>query len=205
MKTFFKVIISLISSIIGFVLIIIFSFIYFTFNAATSTEENYNQNVSFNSTQAIIDTTLKANYGFEFKNIKLCKNKDVATIYRLGETTYQSHFCLNGLCSLTVEYNEALNNKTVEIELYQQIDSNKCEWKTIKQLILPISYYADIEITKEIVNNLKLPDSYDIKTYKAHGFSSYKLFSNKKITLKYNKPIKEDKITIGDKEIKIIF
>jgi len=184
--------------IIALVIVVRFALIYMP----TGFNVSFIDNIMNKITEAKEDTLtfpLKERKGFVLATIKGCIKDYKAGVHERGYSYDTSGQCMNGLCSLTVEFTQEVPKK---VQLYVQ-NNGDCTLQTFKvpKTLETVGYMVNLQLTKLQKEHLGIAEGDEVKLEQANGHS----FSGKDKFYYYDEPLNQDKLSVNDEDLSSIY
>ena len=135
---------------------------------------------------------LEARKGLVLATIKGCIKEYKAGIYEKGYAYDTQGQCMNGLCSLTVEFKQEIPKK---VQLYVQKNA-ACTLQTfeVPKTLDTIGYQVNLQLTKSQKEHLGINQEDQISLEHSTGYS----FSGKDRFYYYDEPLTQDALSVND-------
>lgn len=135
---------------------------------------------------------LEARKGLVLATVKGCIKEYKAGIYERGYGYDTQGQCMNGLCSLTVEFNEEIPKK---IQLYVERNA-ECILQTfeVPKTLETIGYQVDLQLSKSQKKHFGIHEDDNIVLDRANGHS----FSGDERIYYYSEALTEDTLLVND-------
>jgi len=131
--------------------------------------------------------------GMVLATTKGCIKEYKAGVYEKGYAYGTNGNCMNGLCSLTVEFTQEIPKK---VQLYVE-NYNTCTLQsyTVPKTLEILGYTVNLQLSKIQKKHLNIHEGDEVKLEHATGH----YFSNKDRFYYYDTPLKEDTLLVNDK------